>query len=103
MCGAHHPSDVLEDQLLAVQYFKAASLTAAFRETLDLGPLERGGDREKAARIAGCLRNREVEVTAARSRTSQFTGSGLSNDYKASQSSVFKRIACIREFSRPSC
>ncbi|GEM_PF-3150466 len=35
MCGAHHPSDVLEGQLLAVQYFKAASLTAAFRETLD--------------------------------------------------------------------
>ncbi|WP_395396169.1 phosphatase PAP2 family protein (plasmid) [Novosphingobium sp. BL-8A] len=55
VCGAHHPSDVLEGQLLAVQYFKAASLTAAFREALDCAHQEEAVIEKKLPALpAGC-------------------------------------------------
>lgn len=34
-CGAHHPSDVLQGQLLAIQYFESVRNEPAFRQDLD--------------------------------------------------------------------
>jgi acid phosphatase (class A) len=40
VCGAHHPSDVLQGQLLAIEFFKEASLNDRFKRDLDCARAE---------------------------------------------------------------
>lgn len=54
-CGAHHPSDVLEGQLLAIEFFKEASVVDRFKRDLDCARAEDAMLMKKLSAIpAGC-------------------------------------------------
>jgi acid phosphatase (class A) len=55
VCGAHHPSDVLQGQLLAIEFFKEASLNDRFKRDLDCARAEDAVIERKQALIpASC-------------------------------------------------
>lgn len=55
VCGAHHPSDVFEGQLLAIEYFKEVAMVERFRRDLDCARAENDMlDKKQQALPANC-------------------------------------------------